>query len=162
LARTATVITRTFLTPSQELSSSLSLRTEQETDKEKEFLKEQKELALKPRNNQNNFNLMKNFNELSGEIYRWAHDRGLVRKQHVDKQMLKVMEEVGELASGIAKKNRDEIDDAIGDVLVTIIILSAQLNINPIASLNKVYDIISQRTGQTVDGVFIKDESNKD
>lgn len=105
---------------------------------------------------------MKNFDELSGEIYRWAHDRGLIRKQHADKQMLKVMEEVGELASGIAKKNRDEIDDAIGDVLVTIIILSAQLNINPIASLNKVYDIISQRTGQTVDGVFIKDESNKD
>lgn len=100
---------------------------------------------------------MKTFDELSELIHSWAHERGLSRRQHAEKQMLKVVEEVGELSAGLARKDREAIDDAIGDVLVTVIILSHQLGINPTESLNKVYDVISSRTGKTVDGVFIKD-----
>jgi hypothetical protein len=47
--------------------------------------------------------------------------------------------------------------DAIGDVLVTIIILSYQLELNPWDCLESAYNEIKERKGQTIDGVFIKE-----
>lgn len=104
---------------------------------------------------------MKTFDELVELIHSWAHERGLSRRQHAEKQMLKVVEEIGELSAGLARKDKEAITDAIGDVLVTIIILSNQLGIDPVKSLNEVYDVISKRTGKTVNGVFIKDGDQK-
>jgi NTP pyrophosphatase (non-canonical NTP hydrolase) len=69
--------------------------------------------------------------DLEMKVVDWAHRRNLVQPENANRQMLKVMEEVGELASAIAKNKKDETIDAIGDVLVTIIILSAQLELNP-------------------------------
>jgi len=65
--------------------------------------------------------------------------------------------EVGELASAVAKDNEDATVDAIGDVLVTIIILSAQLELSPWYCLESAYEEIRNRKGKTVDGVFIKE-----
>jgi NTP pyrophosphatase (non-canonical NTP hydrolase) len=73
--------------------------------------------------------------------------------------MLKVMEEVGELSSAIAKqKHMGEVKDAVGDVLVTIIILANQLGVRPIDCLRLAYDEIKDRGGKTVNGVFIKND----
>ena len=41
-----------------------------------------------------------------------------------EKQMLKLVEEVGELAQGLAKGNLDQVIDSIGDVYVVLTILS--------------------------------------
>jgi len=68
---------------------------------------------------------------LKKKIVDWAIKRGITAPENAPKQMLKVVEEVGELASGIAKGKQDETIDAIGDVLVTIIILAYQLELNP-------------------------------
>jgi NTP pyrophosphatase (non-canonical NTP hydrolase) len=88
----------------------------------------------------------------------WAKDKGLIRKENSSRQMLKVMEEVGELAGSLAKNNHEATVDAIGDVLVTIIILSYQLGLSPEECLQSAYDEIKARTGKTVNGVFIKDK----
>ena len=72
--------------------------------------------------------------------------------------MLKVMEEVGELAGSLAKNKRDETIDAIGDSLATIIILSAQLGLDPTECLQTAYNEIAERKGKTVDGVFVKEQ----
>lgn len=97
------------------------------------------------------------FEELQAKVEDWAHDKNLLHPENVERQFLKVIEEVGELASGIAKDERDETIDAIGDVFVTLIILSAQLELDPVYCLNEAYQVIKGRTGKTVDGVFIKD-----
>ena len=55
--------------------------------------------------------------ELEEKIVDWAIKRGITAPENAPKQMLKVVEEVGELASGIAKGKQDETIDAIGDVL---------------------------------------------
>lgn len=70
--------------------------------------------------------------------------------------MLKVTEEIGELAGSIAKNKRDDTIDAIGDSFVTLIILSAQLGLDPAECLQQAYNEIANRKGETVDGVFIK------
>lgn len=95
--------------------------------------------------------------ELVNNVIQWGQDRGLIAPENAHKQMLKVMEEVGELAGAIAKNREVDIKDAIGDSLVTIILVSAQLGFDPIECLQEAYDVISKRTGKTVNGVFIKD-----
>ena len=67
------------------------------------------------------------------------------------------MEEVGELSSALLKSNKPEQEDAIGDIQVVLIILSAQLGIDYKASLESAYEVIKNRKGKTVDGTFIKE-----
>lgn len=96
------------------------------------------------------------FEELQAQVEDWADAKGLLKKENVNAQFLKVIEEVGELAASIARNDEEETIDAIGDTFVTLIILSAQLGYDPVACLGGAYDVISKRKGKTVDGVFIK------
>jgi NTP pyrophosphatase (non-canonical NTP hydrolase) len=96
--------------------------------------------------------------ELSMAVLAWADERGLIDKENAPRQMLKVMEEVGELAGAMAKKNEEDTVDAIGDVLVTVLILAEQMGLSATKCLGEAYNEIAERTGKTVDGVFIKDE----
>ena len=67
--------------------------------------------------------------DITGKIERWAIDREL-HTADPSKQMLKLMEEVGELAEGLAKDNPDAVQDAIGDAYVVLTILSMQLGMD--------------------------------
>lgn len=100
---------------------------------------------------------MKTFEELEEAVLDWADERDLLDADP-SRQFLKVVEEVGELASAIAKDKVDEQVDAIGDVLVTLIILAQQLDLEPVACLEEAYGEIANRTGKTINGTFIKDE----
>jgi NTP pyrophosphatase (non-canonical NTP hydrolase) len=97
-----------------------------------------------------------NMKELIKLVVEWGEDRDLIHHYNANRQMLKVMEEVGELAGGLAKNKRKDIMDAIGDSLVTLIILSAQLELDPEECLRMAYREISSREGETIDGVFVK------
>ena len=94
---------------------------------------------------------------LCRSIFEWAADKGILKIENRDKQMLKVMEEVGETASALAKDDRHGLIDGIGDVMVTLIILAAQNNLSIKCCLAAAYEEIKDRTGKTVNGVFIKD-----
>lgn len=96
--------------------------------------------------------------ELSMAVLAWADERDLIEEDNAPRQMLKVIEELGELTGAMAKQRNEDIVDAIGDVLVTIIILAAQLGFNVTECLGVAYNEIAHRTGTTVDGVFIKNE----
>ena len=97
-------------------------------------------------------------NELAIKVSNWAITRNIDKKENAPKQMIKVMEEVGETAGALLKKNEYEIKDGIGDILVTVIILARQLGYPPEECLEQAYNEIENRTGKTVDGVFVKDE----
>ena len=98
-----------------------------------------------------------NIDDLIKEVISWANDRNLVQESNANKQMLKVMEEIGELASSVAKKDQPGIIDGIGDSFVTLIILSAQFGYSPGQCLEAAYNEIKNRTGRTENGIFIKD-----
>ncbi len=101
---------------------------------------------------------MKDFNELEIKVRNWAMERGINKPGNAPKQMIKVMEEVGETAGALLKNNEHELKDGIGDILVTVIILAQQLGYSPTECLQLAYDEIADRKGKTVDGVFVKDE----
>lgn len=86
----------------------------------------------------------------------WAEQRNL-HKQFPSNQMLKVMEEVGELAQGLVKGNETQMVDSIGDTIVTLIVLAAQLDYRAEDCLEFAYDEIKDRKGKIVNGSFIKE-----
>lgn len=65
---------------------------------------------------------------------------------------------MGELCDAVAKGNKDEIIDAIGDIQVILILLCEMLELDIDDCLQSAYDVISRRTGKMQNGVFIKDE----
>jgi len=99
------------------------------------------------------------FDELSENVLLWATEKGILVKDNAPKQMLKVLEEVGETAGALLKDKKEEIKDGIGDTFVTLIILSKQLGLTPTECLESAWNEIKDRTGKTVDGVFVKDEN---
>lgn len=64
--------------------------------------------------------------QLIQQIEQWADDRNLFNGSTPQKQMLKLMEEFGELCAGIAKNKPEMIKDAIGDCVVVLTILNKQ------------------------------------
>jgi NTP pyrophosphatase (non-canonical NTP hydrolase) len=99
------------------------------------------------------------FDNLIDNVTQWADDKNILKPENAPKQLMKVMEELGETAGAIAKnKNTAEIMDGIGDTFVTLIILSKQLGLNPTECLEAAWDEIKNRQGKTINGVFIKEE----
>jgi len=95
--------------------------------------------------------------ELVANVTAWAKEKGLLEKENAPKQMLKVMEEVGETASALLKNDHDKIIDGIGDSLVTLIVLSKQLGLEPLYCLEVAWQEIKNRKGKMVDGTFVKE-----
>jgi len=57
------------------------------------------------------------FDELIHNVKDWADAKDILKYENAPKQLMKVMEELGETAGAIAKnKKTDEIQDGIGDV----------------------------------------------
>lgn len=98
------------------------------------------------------------FEELHDAVIQWGYKRNIVSSKNVSTQFMKVTEELGELAEGINKDNQGQIEDSLGDILVTLIILSKDLDVDLLDCLRGAYDVIKDRTGKTVDGVFVKEE----
>ena len=95
-------------------------------------------------------------NELVQAVEEWSKNKGL-DKADSKAQFTKVVEEVGEVASALARGNKELLEDGIGDVIVTLIILSQQNGMN----LNTAYNEIKGRTGKMINGTFVKSEDLK-
>jgi NTP pyrophosphatase (non-canonical NTP hydrolase) len=101
---------------------------------------------------------MKSLQELNENVIDWAYEKGIIDKSSPIKQHVKTQEEVTELLEALVDGSEHEIKDAIGDIIVTLII-QAELNDTTINEcLQQAYDVISKRTGKMVNGLFVKDE----
>ena len=97
-------------------------------------------------------------NELEVKIRDWAIERNIDKSENAPKQMIKIMEELGETSAALLKKNEPELKDGIGDILVTVIIFAQQLGYTSAECLEAAWNEIKDRKGKTKDGVFVKDE----
>lgn len=91
------------------------------------------------------------------EILVWAQPKGLLKKENYLQQTLKVAEEVGELAKAVIEQNKIQQKDAIGDVIISITILSEQLGFDVNECIRDAFKEIKDRKGQTINGTFIKE-----
>ena len=114
-----------------------------------------------------------NYQELEAKVLEWAKDKGILEKATPLAQAEKTLEEVQELLEAISAQEKvyycftntkgkevvtaEEIKDALGDILVTIIIGAKLQGLQLEDCLESAYNVISKRTGKMVDGVFVKD-----
>lgn len=98
------------------------------------------------------------FEELQTATLDWASARGILEHSTPQAQCLKGLEELGELAAGIARSDGPLIADALGDVLVVQIILAELCGLDLVACLAGAYDEIKTRRGyMSSSGIFIKE-----
>ena len=114
-----------------------------------------------------------NYQELEAKVLEWADDKGILEKAMPLAQAKKTLEEVQELLEAISAQEKgyylftntkgkevitaDEIKDALGDILVTILIGAELQGLQLEDCLESAYNVISKRTGKMVNGVFVKD-----
>ena len=117
------------------------------------------------------------YEQLDQLVISWGIDKDLIEKENSDKQFMKFIEEVFEFKcemdkvarlEAISEPNEYEVNKhkrklrdmklEMGDILVTLIILSAQLDIDLTECLEMAYEKISKRKGKTIDGLFVKEE----
>ena len=94
-------------------------------------------------------------NELVEKVEKWSSDKGL-HESDPKSQFLKVAEEFGEIGAAMARSDEEMLKDAIGDTIVTLIILAQQHGTNVEECLDIAYNEIAGRSGKLVDGVFVK------
>lgn len=96
--------------------------------------------------------------DLIDAVESWACDRRIVPNSTPMAQLLKTVSELGELADGTLKNDREEIVDGIGDVLVTLVIYARLQGVTLRDCLAAAYDTIKDRRGTlTEQGVFVKE-----
>ncbi len=89
-------------------------------------------------------------------IRQWAQERGIYDKGNSHTQYVKLMEEAGELAQGLLKKDAYEIKDAIGDMVVVLTNLAALEGMQIENCIDSAYNEIKSRKGKMTNGTFVK------
>ena len=91
------------------------------------------------------------------DIRSWATDKGIYDKGSSGVQYLKLIEEAGELADALLKKDKAEIQDAIGDMVVVLTSIAKFEDMFIEDCIKSAYNVIAKRTGKMVNGTFVKD-----
>jgi NTP pyrophosphatase (non-canonical NTP hydrolase) len=107
--------------------------------------------------NDQRFNQM-DLARLESLIRQWGDDKGLLSADRIDRQFMKMVEEVGEVAECISKGKKDDLALEIGDVFVTLSLLAAQNGLNLTSCVKSAYDKIKGREGRIINNTFVKNE----
>ena len=86
----------------------------------------------------------------------WAKDRGIYDQGNSHTQYVKLQEEAGELAAALLNKDKPEIKDAIGDMIVVLTNLAELEGFAVEDCIDAAYAEISNRTGVMHNGTFVK------
>jgi NTP pyrophosphatase (non-canonical NTP hydrolase) len=89
-------------------------------------------------------------------IRMWAEERGIYDKGDSSTQYIKLMEEAGELAQALLKRDEPEIMDAIGDMVVVLTNLAHMEGLEIEDCVEAAYTEIKNRQGKMVNGTFVK------
>jgi len=95
-----------------------------------------------------------NFAEIEKKVIKWAIKRNLINDKTHERQLVKLKEEFVEL---LCAKNKDEVIDAIGDMMVVMTLIANHFNETLTHCYETAYNEIKNRTGKTVNGIFIKE-----
>jgi NTP pyrophosphatase (non-canonical NTP hydrolase) len=106
---------------------------------------------------ENNPNLFNTGEPTAFDMIRdWAKERGIYEKGDSKTQYVKLMEEAGELAQSLLKKEVPAIQDAIGDMVVVLTNLAYLEGMVIEDCISSAYKEISNRKGKMINGTFVK------
>ena len=91
-------------------------------------------------------------------VLQWGTSRGIIQHGKPMGQAIKTLEEVTELLDAINKGDMDAVKDAVGDVVVTLLMVCATLDIDLTQCLAGAYAEIKDRRGTLLaNGTFVKE-----
>lgn len=118
-------------------------------------------------------------NTLIDNVRQWFYEKGIIEKSNPLKQLGKTQEELTETRDAVVKLTyamdvyndhgmyftedqiddlMNEIQDGIGDTVVTLIGICEMYGVTLEECLQQAYDVISKRTGRMENGIFVKDK----
>ena len=89
------------------------------------------------------------------QVEQWHWDRNLIDGATDKDQVLKLIQEVGELSDNVCKGQ--DIRDDVGDIMVVLINIMVRNQVTLEECLQVAYDDIKNRKGRMIDGIFVKD-----
>ena len=98
------------------------------------------------------------FEDIQILVEGWADKKGILEHGKPIKQLLKTLEEITELHTAIEDDNLEEIIDAIGDVVVTLVIYAKMKSITLFPNGS---EELSDSKGTAQDPYFLLDNCNK-
>jgi NTP pyrophosphatase (non-canonical NTP hydrolase) len=118
-----------------------------------------------------------NMNELINDVIKWFYAKGIIENSNPLKQLEKTQEELTETRDAVVKLEHfnsefyeslgkignerhnlhEEIKDGIGDTVVTLIGVCEMYGFTLEECLQQAYDVISKRSGEMINGKFVKD-----
>lgn len=88
----------------------------------------------------------------------WGYARGIIQNGKPMGQAIKTLEETAELLDAINKDDKEAIKDAVGDIMVTLVMQCAIQGFTPTEALKAAFEQIKDRKGYlTAEGIFVKD-----
>ena len=90
------------------------------------------------------------------KIRRWAKQKNILDQGDIKTQYIKLQEESGELAEAILTNNKEEIKDAIGDMVVVLTSLSYFGGFKIEDAIESAYNEIKNRKGKIINNTFVK------
>ena len=98
------------------------------------------------------------WNQIEMDVIRWSEERGIIPNSTSVAQYRKAQEEMHELHTALINRNRADIIDGLGDVLVCLINVAALENVDLTHCLQSAYNEIKNRKGSlNAGGIFVKD-----
>jgi NTP pyrophosphatase (non-canonical NTP hydrolase) len=92
------------------------------------------------------------------KIVQWSEARRIIQNSTAWTQLLKGFSEMGELADATIKDDKEEIVDAVGDVMVCLVNYCAIQDIDLVSCMDAAYSQIKDRKGTLLpNGVFVKE-----
>jgi NTP pyrophosphatase (non-canonical NTP hydrolase) len=93
------------------------------------------------------------------KIREWHNERLITVNGNTETQLLKLMEELGELTAAVIRNDKNEVMDAIGDMYVVLVAVAELEGTKIEECIDSAYDEIKDRRGYLNEqGVFIKEE----
>ena len=98
---------------------------------------------------------MDRIKELEQAVIQWHYDRNLINGATDKDQVLKLIQEVGELSDNVCKGQ--DIRDDCCDIMVVLINIMERNRVSMEECLEVAYNDIRNRKGRMVDGIFVKE-----
>jgi len=93
-------------------------------------------------------------------VMQCAAARGIYENGTALGQAKKTLEEAGELLAAVASNDKEEISDALGDVMVTLVNVAALVDMDLRECFYKAYKVIEHRKGyMNKNGQFVKEQT---
>lgn len=90
------------------------------------------------------------------KIRLWAKQKNILDQGDIKTQYIKLQEESGELAEAILTYNKEEIKDAVGDMVVVLTSISYFGGFKIEEAIESAYEEIKNRKGKIINNTFVK------